>query len=300
MKKLFIGLAIILVLNIQAQNIIVLGTAQDGGFPHIGCTAECQGVYKYPSMERYVTSLAIVDEEAKKWWLLDATPDLDDQLRLFQELTNKKYPYLPDGIFLTHAHMGHYSGLMLLGREALGAKNANVYAMPRMKKFLEENGPWSQLVELKNIVITELAADESKMINENIAITPFLVPHRDEFSETVGYHISLYGQTSLFIPDIDKWSNWERNIVEEVKKVDHAFLDASFYADGELPNRSMAEIPHPFVVETMKLFQNESEEVKAKIKFIHFNHTNPVLFSYDARKKAKEKGFTMAEQGDIY
>ena len=47
-----------------------------------------------------------------------------------------------------------------------------------------------------------------------------------------------------------------------------------FIQDGEI-NRPMSEIPHPFITETLKLFENESREVKNKIYFIHFNHTNP-------------------------
>eukprot|EP00957_Ditylum_brightwellii_P156501 11911053-Ditylum_brightwellii.AAC.1 len=62
----------------------------------------------------------------------------------------------PDGIFLTHAHIGHYTGLMYLGREALGAVDVPVYAMPRMRSFLKNNGPWSQLVSLGNINIQNL------------------------------------------------------------------------------------------------------------------------------------------------
>ena len=64
--------------------------------------------------------------------------------------------------------------------------------------------------------------------------------------------------------------------MNEVKDVDYAFLDATFFKDGEV-NRSMDEIPHPFVVETLNLFKNESNEVKNKIYFIHFNHTNIAL-----------------------
>ncbi len=284
----------------SAQSIIILGTTQDGGFPHIGCMEECQLAYKYPGMKRYVASIAITDKESGKWWLIDATPDLDDQLKLFQDLTEGKYPYLPEGIFLTHAHIGHYSGLMLLGREALGVKKVKVYSLPRMKTFLETNGPWSQLVELGNIQLEEINADVPIKVSEEIAILPFLVPHRDEFSETAGYRIDFKESSALYIPDIDKWNKWDRDIVKLVKQVDHAFLDASFYEEGELPNRAMSEIPHPFVTETMALFNDEPNEVRSKIKFIHFNHTNPVLFLDNARQKAKEKGFNMAEQGDIY
>lgn len=284
---------------VTGQSVLVLGTAQDGGFPHIGCQNKCQEVYQNPEMRRFVVSLAAIDREAKKWYLFEATPDFKEQLQYFQELTHGAFPYLPEGIFLTHAHMGHYTGLMHLGREALGAKGTNVYTLPKFSKYLSSNGPWSQLVKLNNIEINELT-EGHKIELGNFSVTASAVPHRDEFSETAGFNFEVVGKKYLFIPDIDKWTKWEKNVIEEVKKVDVALLDASFYADGELPNRSMEEVPHPFVTETLELFVNESDETKGKLHLIHFNHTNPLLWDTEKQKEVTEKGFRIAEQGGIY
>ncbi len=292
---------IVLFWHLKAQTqILVLGTAQDAGFPHIGCKNECQLAFKDPSLKRYVVSLALVDPKNKKWWLFEATPDMDDQIQYFHELTNWEYEYLPEGIFLTHAHIGHYVGLMSLGREAINASNIKVYALPRMREYLKTNGPWSQLVTLNNIDLVDCQADQKIQLNNSITVTPFAVPHRDEYSETAGFKIQTEVNGYLFIPDINKWELWERSIVEEVKKVDYAFLDASFYEDGEIPNRSMEDIPHPFVVETMNLFANESKDVKSKVHLIHFNHTNPILFDRKKRQEVLDKGFNLADQGNKY
>lgn len=300
--RLVFGLIFIVLLGqIKAQPyILVLGTAQDAGFPHIGCKDECQLAFKDPSLKRFVVSLALVDPDAKKWWLFEATPDMDDQLQYFHEQTNWEYEYLPEGIFLTHAHIGHYAGLMTLGREAIHASNVKVYALPKMKKYLETNGPWSQLVTLKNINLMDCQADQEIELNNSISVNAFAVPHRDEYSETAGFKIETGNTKYLFIPDINKWELWERSIVEEVKQVDYAFLDASFFEDGEIPNRSIKDIPHPFVVETMQLFADESKKVKSKVHLIHFNHTNPILFSEEKRQEVLKKGFNLADQGDKY
>ena len=186
---------------------------------------------------------------------------------------------------------------MYLGREAIGAKETPVYAMPRMQTFLENNGPWSQLVSLKNIKIKPLAADSIIQITKNISIKPILVPHRDEFSETVGFVIITKNKRVLFIPDIDKWSKWQHNILEEVSQVDVALLDATFYQNGELPNRNMSEVPHPFIAETMDLFRNSKE--KSKIKFIHFNHTNPVMRQTKERADVLKQGFGVCTEGEV-
>ena len=173
-------------------------------------------------------------------------------------------------------------------------------AMPRMKTFLETNGPWDQLVALNNIKILPLGADSSVKVTPQLAVTPFLVPHRDEYSETVGYHIKGPQKSALFIPDIDKWEKWDKNILEEVRKVDYAFLDATFFADGEIP-RPMSEVPHPFVEETVNAFAKADSTTKSKVIFIHFNHSNPVMTpDFTGRKELEIQGFRFASQNDIY
>jgi len=215
-------------------------------------------------------------------------------------LTNSEFNYLPDGIFITHAHIGHYTGLMNLGREVSNANEIPVYVMPKMKKFLESNGPWSQLVKLKNIQIVELTSEVPVTLSASIAITSFTVPHRDEYSETAGFKINSSSKKYLFIPDIDKWQKWSRNIVEEVKNVDYAFIDATFYSIDELKGRKIEEVPHPLVSETMDLFKSENANVKSKLVFIHFNHTNPLIRSLPLQVKIKQAGFNLAEQGKKY
>ena len=281
--------------------IIILGTAQDGGYPQVGCTKNCCNLaWKYDSLKRYVVSFALVDSASKSWWLFEATPDFKYQLQLFRTLTHSGYKYLPDGIFITHAHIGHYVGLMQLGREVMDTKGMPVYVLPRMASFLGNNGPWSQLVKLKNIVIHQLNADSVLTLANNIKIETFTVPHRDEYSETAGFRIITPQKKYLFIPDINKWEKWNKSIVNEVKSVDYALLDGTFYNSTELPGRKMEEVPHPLVTETMELFKNEDAATKAKVYFIHFNHTNPVLWDDYTKAVVRSNGFKIAEQGETF
>ena len=288
--------------NTQTSSYVqILGIAQDGGYPHAGCQKQCCAqAWQTDSLRRYVVSFALVDREAKKWWLFEATPDIKYQFQYFKELSGGAYPYLPAGIFITHAHIGHYTGLMQLGREVMNTKDIPVYVLPRMKQFLETNGPWSQLVTLKNISLQALNVDSVLTLNEHISIQTFTVPHRDEYSETAGFKIITPKRKYLFIPDIDKWEKWEKNIVEEVKAVDIALLDGTFFSADELPGRKMSEVPHPLISETMALFKDEDAGVKSKIYFIHFNHTNPMLWNRDGRKEFAKGGFGIAQQGEIF
>jgi len=283
----------------DAPYLVVLGIAQDAGYPQAGQIEEWKKVKAGTKKVGLATSLGLVDPISNERWLFEATPNFNIQLDKMDEFsTTEKYPY--DGIFLTHAHIGHYTGLMQLGREVMGAKEVPVYAMPGMLYFLSNNGPWSQLVDVNNIVLKSLANKQKVQLNERLSVTPIQVPHRDEFSETVGFLIESPKRSLLFIPDIDKWEKWSESILDWVKKVDIALLDATFYANGEIPGRDMSEIPHPFVEESMALFSSLSPEDKAKIHFIHFNHTNPLLFNNTPQTKAvKEAGYNVARQGQL-
>jgi pyrroloquinoline quinone biosynthesis protein B len=255
------------------QYITVLGIAQDAGYPHINCENDCcKAFYDGDEPKKLVSCLGLIDLDNKKKYIFDATPDFTEQTQELKtnHLNNGN---IIDAVFLTHAHIGHYTGLMYLGFEALGANKVPIYAMPRMKNYLETSGPWSQLVKFNNIDLKALQNDSVVSLSSNLKVTPILVPHRDEYSETVGYRIEGKNKTALFIPDIDKWQKWERNIIEEVKKVDYAFLDASFFRDGEIA-RDMSKIPHPFTSETTTLF--EKHLWKLKIKFILFISIIPI------------------------
>jgi pyrroloquinoline quinone biosynthesis protein B len=302
MKKLIYYLLILCLYHSagaqQKPFVLVLGVAQDGGYPHMGCIKQCcTKAWDNPALKKQVVSFALADPATKQWWLFEATPDIKEQLHNFRQLTDSGYEYLPSGIFITHAHIGHYTGLMELGREVMGTKEIPVYVLPKLKTFLETNGPWSQLVSLHNISLQGLMADSALELPGNIRVTAFTVPHRDEYSETAGFKISTPNKKYLFIPDIDKWAKWNRDIIEEVNTVDIALLDATFYDGTELPGRSIAEVPHPFVIETISLFENAGKSVKSKVHFIHMNHTNPLLWDKKKTSGIKQAGFNIAAQG---
>lgn len=284
--------------NLSTPYFVVLGVAQDAGYPQIACKKECcLKTYANPNLVKMVSSIGLVDPITNESWIFDATPDFTEQTKLLSKYTMNKE--IPDGVFLTHGHIGHYTGLMFLGREAMSAVKMPVYVMPRMKTYLETNGPWSQLVTNNNIHLKELKEDSVFVLNKRISVTPIQVPHRDEYSETVGYLINNTSKKALFIPDVDKWEKWDRSIVDYIKQVDVAFLDATFFKNGEI-NRDMNEVPHPFVEESMELFKQLAIKDKKKIYFIHFNHTNPLLEEgSNEEKMVIEKGFNVAKQHSI-
>ncbi len=282
-------------------SLLVLGVAQDAGKPQIGNPDD--PAWDDPSLRRLATSLALIDRRSgePKRWLFEATPDIKEQLHRLNQHTPTDKPAYVDGVFLTHAHIGHYAGLMMFGREAAGAQDVQVFAMPRMANFLTQNGPWSQLVKLHNIYLAIMANGEPEILAESLSVTPFLVPHRQEFSEVAGFHITGPNKSVLFIPDIDSWEQWDgagARIEDMIANVDYAFLDATFYSGDELPGRDMSKIPHPTVTHSMARLAELSPAEKAKVYFIHMNHTNPLLGPNARERTVVEKsGFNIAHEG---
>jgi len=274
--------------------VVVLGIAQDGGLPHAGCLKSCcKNLWGTGNNEK-VASIGIVDPKTGQSWLIDATPDFASQLHILENIHKTKL----SGIFLTHAHIGHYSGLLQLGREVMGAEDMPVYAMPRMKSFLYENSPWNQLLSLENIKIIDLKNSKEIKLSSQLYIEPFLVPHRDEFSETVGYRVVSNKKSLVYIPDIDKWSKWDQDIFQVVLHSDFALLDGTFYSSDEIPHRDMSEIPHPFIIETMDLLDNMNSKNRKKIYFIHFNHSNPAInYTSSVSNIIRSKRFNIATEG---
>jgi pyrroloquinoline quinone biosynthesis protein B len=287
-----------LIISKASPFILITGVAQDAGYPQAGCQKSCcQKAYNHEAKPRYPVSLSII-EPSVGWWMIEATPDLKFQLEMsLRQIPDQTHP-LPTGIFITHAHIGHYTGLMHFGKEVIGADSQQVYVLPKMLDFLNKNGPWNQLVELENILLNPIQFDQPTQLSKRIRVTPIQVPHRDEYSETAGFYIEGPSKSALFIPDIDKWSKWNQDIVEWVKKVDYALIDATFFDADELPGRDMSQIPHPFVVESMELLDTLSPSEKKKVIFIHLNHTNFLLDpSSKAYKQVIKNGYKIAAQG---
>ena len=279
----------------------VLGTGQDAGKPQISVHSD--PAWADPSQSALAVSLGLIDRSARRRYIFDASPDMKHQLYWLDQLDDGR-GFALDGVFLTHGHMGHYLGLAHLGREAMGAKSISVYAMPRMAAFLENNGPWNQLVALENIDIQRLEDGAAVSLSERLSVTPFAVPHRGEYTETVGYRISSSGRSVIYLPDIDSWTEWERqggSLPQLVELNDRLYLDATFFSGAELPGRDMSLIPHPTISTTMEALANLPDAARAKVHFIHMNHSNP---AHDRRSAASQeitaKGFNVARSGEVF
>jgi pyrroloquinoline quinone biosynthesis protein B len=277
---------------------MVIGTAQDGGYPHTGCSSECCiDAWKNSSLRCFVSSIVIL--KGKDCYFFDITPDFKYQYKMIEDYLGHR-PNIK-GIFITHAHTGHYSGLLELGLESMNTDSLPLYVMPRMKLFIEKNAPFTQLIELQNINIINLKENLPIDIDNKIKVIPFQVPHRNEFSETVGFTIQTKSKSVLYIPDIDSWDKWKINIIDLIKKHTLAFLDGTFYDKKELKNRNIIDIPHPAIKESMNKFSPLGIMDRKKVNFIHLNHTNNAIREDSPeRKKIENEGYNIALDGMVY
>ncbi len=275
----------------ESIEVILLGAAQDAGLPHAGCNCEnCVAASEDPGMAELPSSIAVVDRKTKSCWIIDATPALPEQLRLLEQICPG---YDLEGFFLTHAHIGHYTGLIYLGREAMDSNSMPVYASPRLCSFLEDNGPWSQLVSLGNICLYPTATDRPVEITAAASIQAVGVVHRAEFSDTYAYTVLGPSRKLFYCPDIDSWEGWPGDLLSFLSDVDYALLDGTFFNAREIDQERLGEVPHPLVEQTVVMLRGVSSEVH----FIHMNHTNPLYREGPERRLLADLGFGIGKKG---
>jgi pyrroloquinoline quinone biosynthesis protein B len=281
--------------------VFVLGRMQDGGLPHFGCERPCCAAARDAGVREGPACLGIHDRQTGALLLVEATPAIEQQVAHLHELTGSvgrgRRPI--DGVLLTHAHIGHYLGLALCGREVASTEGLTVHATPRMAGFLRGHGPWKQLVELGQIVPDELAPGTERELRPGLFVTAIEVPHRDEFSDTVAFKIRGATRTILFCPDVDRWDAEPGLLERLLEGVDVAWIDGTFYGrPDELPGRDLREIPHPPMTDTMQRLAERAQRARGSIRFIHINHTNPVLREDRTRDEVERRGFRIAELGE--
>ena len=279
---------------------IVLGTAQDGGIPHTGCYKPCcERARQNPKFTRLPASLGLVDPVDQQRFIIDCTPEFPRQLELLNAYSDRSWGL--SGVLLTHAHIGHYTGLIHFGREVMGTDTLPVYTMPRMADFLRHHAPWRQLVDFGHIELHELKADQSIPLSQNLTITAHLVPHRAEISETVGFTIQGKQTSAFYLPDIDDFESWDRSLEVVIEQVERAWIDGTFFDANELRGRDLSTIPHPLMSETLKRLEMSSKALRAKVHFIHLNHSNPVCqIDQAAYLQMQASGCQLAAEGDRF
>ncbi len=289
---------------VEGSRVRILGVAQDGGLPHAACSCtNCTAARTDPSRASGVASLGII--AADKAYLVDASPDIIAQLADLSDvrtLEPNRVDRTPvDGVFLTHAHIGHYLGLALLGFEAVNTNELPVWCSQKMGDFLTQNAPWDRLISQKNLALNVEQSGAAVALPGGVQVTPIGVPHRAEYTDTYGYEISGARQRVLYIPDTSPWHAWSHPMEDVLEGVDVALLDGTFYSGDELPGRDLKQIGHPLMVDTMDRLQSRVDAGTLTVIFVHLNHSNPALDpTSEARKTVEQRGFFVGVTGQEF
>jgi pyrroloquinoline quinone biosynthesis protein B len=279
---------------------VVLGVAQDAGLPHVGCRCgRCLSAQDDPTAVEYAAAMAVVDARHRPnlVWLIDATPDIKFQLNFLAPVLGA-HPLMPgrlrqpDGLFLTHAHMGHTAGLAQLGPEGMNVTDFPVFASTGLLTVLRETSLWRPLVG--NLQLNALVADIAIDLVPGLSITPLEVPHRDELGAgTFAFRVQGPDGTLLYVPDIDDWNRW-LPAREIIAGADVTLADASFYSADEIAGRP--PVAHPLVPDTVAFFA----DLPGRLILTHLNHTNRLLGQGSAsRAELAAQGVTVARFGQI-
>jgi pyrroloquinoline quinone biosynthesis protein B len=186
----------------------------------------------------------------------------------------------------------------VLGNEGLGIQDTPVYCTEAMAGFLASNAPWNYMVDQGRIVPTPLSLDTWHQLDEHLEVQLWKVPHRDEFADTVGFVFRGPSASLLFIPDINSWRRWDKDVADAVASVDVALLDGSFWSMEEMPGRRVEDVPHPLMTQTMDALQRVVDRRDSRVVMTHLNNSNPALDD-GGRPQAEiaRRGFEVAREG---
>lgn len=249
---------------------LVLGVAQDGGHPHAGCAGPCCGpAWEDPSLSHRVACVGLVDPGSGRGWLLDATPNLPTQANDLAEAGGRLA-----GVLLTHGHFGHVAGLGWLGAEAMAADRMPVWAPQGLAAALADGPYWGALTAGGHVAVRPVAPGDAVELGP-LACEAVAVEHRG--GDTVAWIVRGPTGSLLYCPDADSWDGLATPLDDLVAGVDCALVDGTFSSPSELGGRSQGEVAHPTVEETMARISGWPRAERAKVRFIHLNHTNPLL-----------------------
>ena len=274
----------------------MLGIAQDGGHPQPGCLRPCCANL---TEQHYPVSLGIRSDEGTNI-LIEATRHLGDQFTLWGQ-TNV------DHLLLTHAHFGHVDGLGLFGRETLSAQGINLHVSEEMYHLVDQTPQWNLMVQQGVFEIQTFAVGTSLYNKDEVIIEPVRIPHRDELSDMHAFIIRGPNKSLLFLPDHDSWD--ETLAVHNCStlrqwlsamRIDVALIDGTFWSEDELGGRDQSKVPHPPVVQTLKML-GQKQQGDPEIFFTHLNHTNP-LYDQESEqmKQVTQLGWGVVHQGQHF
>lgn len=287
----------------------VLGSAAGGGSPQWNCGCPvCAAVRARPGLGRTQSSAA-VSADRRRWFLINASPDVRGQIEAFPGLhpqdAERATPM--EAVLLTDAELDHTLGLLLL-REARAVR---LYATPAVHKTLcDGSGILRTLERYCQVEWQAIVPGTDVRLADGLSCRAFDVPttKRARFGaeadhgRVVGYRLTdeRSGGTLVYLPGVQALTPAVR---AEIEGCDCLLIDGTCWRDDELVRlglsaRTSREMGHlPIDGPDGSLAQVPALRVRRTI-FVHMNNTNPILLAdTPERRVVEDSGMEVAMDG---
>lgn len=280
--------------------VVVLGAAAGGGVPQWNCGCRiCRAArHDHPELRSTQSSIAI-SADGEHWFLINASPDLRQQLIVTPQLHPRSPPLRHSpiaGVILTNGEVDAVAGLLSM-REG---SPFTIYAHDRVLAILKDNSIFNVLNE-KNVRRTPVAIDaifEPALPDgsrSGIEIQPFAVPGKgawylegkphptggDEAGDTLGLRIAERG-TGKFCYFLAACARMTPELEARLRGAPLVFFDGTVWRDDELiaaglGNKTGMGMGHISMSGTHGAIAALADLGIARKFFLHVNNSNPVL-----------------------
>jgi pyrroloquinoline quinone biosynthesis protein B len=297
------------------MEVLLLGTAAGGGFPQWNCWCpSCRVARTDPgSAHPRTQSSAAISADGKRWFLLNASPDVREQLARLNGVPPDGVRHVPvEGVVTTDAELDHTLGISLL-REA---RHLQLYATPAVTAVLDEDSRILPVTRAFAEVTRHLLTLEQPVelryrdgSPSGLTVEAFAVPgdpprfaRRELPGHTIGLliHDGASGGTCAFVPGCGAVDG---RLIQRLSTAQLVLFDGTFWTDDELIRLDISDRPAsamghlPVSGAEGSLAKLGSLPARWRV-YTHINNSNPMLLEHSAeRRVVLDAGFLVGDDG---
>lgn len=294
-----------------ALRALVLGAAAGGGLPQWNCgCGNCHDARSGALAPQTQSSLAVT-VDGKSWALLNASPDLRQQIADNACLHPRALRASPiASVLVTNGDIDHIAGLLIL-REKQAFR---LFATRPIMDIIEANSVFKVLDrQCVERIVVEL--DEPFALLDGLTATLFAVPGKValfleegepdlalEGEQTVGVEMLCEGRRAYYIPGCARISP---ALAGRIRAADLLFFDGTVYRDAEMAETGVGtktgrRMGHMSIDGEEGSLAALAELGIARVVYTHINNTNPVWRDGPERRHVEARGFQIASDGAEY
>lgn len=287
----------------------VLGAAAGGGLPQWNCGCRNCMLARAGEIPSQTQSSLAVSGDGAHWAILNASPDIRQQMAAAPVLHPTGLRQLPlVSVLVTNGDIDHVAGLLTL-REM---QPFTLFATQGIQDVLAQN-PIFDALRADVVTRSAITLDTPFELAPQLTTTLFSVPGKVPLylegetvdtqllgDQTVGVELRTDGATAFYIPGCAALTP---DLRDRLTGADLVFFDGTLWQDEEMvqaglsqkTGQRMGHMSMNGAEGSIAAF--EGLDVRRKV-FVHMNNTNPVLRPDSTeRKQAEAAGWIVAEDG---